>query len=467
MAANIRKGVSTTASVVIVVAILIVINLISVNVFSRADLTDNKIYSLSEVSRDLMKNLSDRVTVKCYFSEDLPSPYNQNARYLEDQLAEYRAFSGGRLQFEFIDPAKSGKEEEAQTYRIPPVQVNAYESDKLEIKKVYMGIAFLYEDKVEVMPIVQSTSSLEYEISRIIKKITSNSTLRIAFVTGHGEPDLQQNMKKVNQVLSREYAVQMINLSEQTEVPTNIDALFVVAPKNPFNEWELYVLDHYLMQGGKVGIFLNKYDCDIQANKATLITTGLDGLLRKYGIGINNDLVLDARCARIGVQQQTGFFRIQNMVDYRYFPVLTEFDNDNIIVKGLDQLGFTFISSIDTTVVVPDSVVRKIFAWSSELSASESKQFEFDPYRRFTRDDFDRQHIPLAATLMGKFPSYFAKKDIPAYTGTDTSFVPDRIDKSISTRMIVIGNGNFVLDRNMNSQSNLVFHEHCGLAHSG
>ncbi|MCK4656067.1 MAG: Gldg family protein, partial [candidate division Zixibacteria bacterium] len=91
MAANVMKGASTTATIVIVVAILLVVNLISINLFGRADLTDNEIYSLSDASIDLMENLSDRVVVKCYFSDDLPPPYNQNSRYLKDQLADYRA----------------------------------------------------------------------------------------------------------------------------------------------------------------------------------------------------------------------------------------------------------------------------------------------------------------------------------------------------------------------------------------
>ncbi len=460
MAANVMKGASTTATIVIVVAILLVVNLISINLFGRADLTDNEIYSLSDASIDLMENLSDRVVVKCYFSDDLPPPYNQNSRYLKDQLADYRAYSGGRLEFEFVDPAKSDREQEAQSYQVPPVQVNAYDNDRLEIKKVYMGLVFLHGDKTEVMPVIESTIGLEYEISRAIKKVISAKTPRIAFVTGHGEPDLQSGLRVVNQALSRDYAIQPLDLSQQTEIPKNIDAVLVVAPRQPFSQWDLFVLDRYLMNGGKLGLFIDRFECDIQGNNATPVDAGLDKLLRRYGIGINSDLVLDARCSRIGVQQQTGFFRIQNMVEFRYFPMITNFYDENVIVKGLDGLSFIFISSLDTNVAVPENVTREVLAWSSELSRTEAQPFNFDPYRKFSRSDFDKQNLPLAVILKGQFPSLFADRDIPAYTGMDTTFTTaslEPIDSSATTRMLVIGDGDFVDDRNMRSQANLVF----------
>jgi gliding-associated putative ABC transporter substrate-binding component GldG len=382
MAYGLKKGSTTAGSIIIVVAILVVLNLISVNVFSRVDLTDSGIYSLSDASKDLMRNLNDRVLVKCFFSDDLPAPYNQNARYLKDQLAEYRAYSGGRFEFEFIDPVKADAETEAQSYRIPPVQVNAYESDRLEIKKVYMGMVFLYGDKTEVLPVLQSTTGLEYEISRAVKKVTSAAIPRIAVLTGHGEPTLQQDMQNLNQALSREYSVESLDLTDKTEIPSNIDALLIVSPKQPLSKWELFLIDQYLMRGGKLGFLLDQYQCDIQNNNCTPVVDGLDDLLNHYGIGIRDNLVLDAQCSRIGVSQQTGAFRIQNMVEFRYFPNIVDLDQENVIVKDLDGIVLTFASSLDTTVAVPDGVTRDIFAWTSEYGRSETGGFDLNPYRR-------------------------------------------------------------------------------------
>jgi ABC-type uncharacterized transport system involved in gliding motility auxiliary subunit len=140
--------------------------------------------------------------------------------------------------------------------------------------------------------------------------------------------------------------------------------------------------------------------------------------------------------------------------------MITNFEKENVIVKGLDGLSFIFISSLDTNVAVPENVTREVLAWSSELSRTEAQPFNFDPYRRFSRSDFDKQNLPLAVTLNGQFPSLFADRDIPAYTGMDTTFTPDSlepIDSSATTRMLVIGDGDFLDDRNMRSQANLVF----------
>jgi len=458
--ADVKKSVNTTTLIVIIVAILVILNLISMNVFGRLDMTENKIYSLSDASKTLMQNLNDRVVIKCYFTEELPPPYNQNARYLKDQLADYRAYSGGMLEYEFVDPIKKGREEEAQSYQVPPVQVNAYENDRLEIKKVYMGIVFMHEDKTEVLPVLQTTEGLEYEISRSIKKVTEDRMPRVAFTTGHGEPDFQQGLRVINQALSREYSVQQLNTRDITEIPSNIDALLITYPKQPFSEWELFVIDQYLMNGGKLGVFVDRYDPQIQTNTVDSISANIEPLLNHYGIGFGGGLVLDARCSRIGVQQQSGMFRIQNMVEYRLFPMVSNLDQDNMIVKGLDALNMIFVSPLDTTVAVPDGVERDVFARSSEYSAIEYPPFDLSPFREFTRADFDRKFIPLAATLKGQFPSYFSSRGVPPYTGTDSTFSAESIvrkDTSVTTRMVVIGDGNFVDDRNMSSQGNIVF----------
>ncbi len=450
---------NTSTSIIIVLAILVILNLISISVFGRVDMTENRVYSLSDASKDLMRNLNDRVVVKCFFTEELPPPYNQNSRYLKDQLEDYRAYSGGRLQFEFIDPIAEGKEEEAQSYQVPPVQVNAYENDRVEIKKVYMGMVFLHEDKTEVLPVLESTAGLEYEISRAIKKVTESRLPQVAFATGNGEPDFNQGLRVVNQSLSREYNVQTLDLTNITEIPADIDALFVVSPRSEFSDWSLYVIDQYLMRGGKLGVFLNKFECDIQTNTSTPIDTRLDSLLHTYGIGVNKELAMDARCSRIGVQQQSGAFRIQNMVEYRYFPMLSDFPEDNLIVKGLDAVTFIFPSPLDTTISVPAGVEREIIARTSEYSRVEAEPFDLGPFREFRRSDFDRQHVPVAATLKGAFPSHFAGRSLPEYTGTDTAYIARESDfrtSSDTTRLIVIGNGQFVDDRSMSSQSNLV-----------
>ena len=83
-------------------AILIILNIVSRNIFHRWDLTDNKMYSLSVSSKSIVKKIDDRLTMKIYFSDNLPGEYGNNRRYLQDMLEEYAAFSKGKIHFEFF-----------------------------------------------------------------------------------------------------------------------------------------------------------------------------------------------------------------------------------------------------------------------------------------------------------------------------------------------------------------------------
>ncbi|HEX7401259.1 MAG TPA: GldG family protein, partial [candidate division Zixibacteria bacterium] len=170
MQEKLRFEMGSWTTLVLIVAILLVFNLISVNLFTRLDLTEGRVFSLSPATQNVLKNLDDRLIAKMYFTKDLPPPYNGYARYLKDQLEEYQAYAQGKLKLEMIDPSEEGKEMEAQRYGVPPLQVNAMENDKIEIKKVYMGLVLLFEDRKEVIPVVQNIAGLEYDLTSTIKR---------------------------------------------------------------------------------------------------------------------------------------------------------------------------------------------------------------------------------------------------------------------------------------------------------
>ncbi len=137
-------SVSNVSTLLVIAAILVVVNLIGLKIFARADLTEQSIYTLSQASRGVVGNLSDRLTVKAYFTKDLPAPYNANSRYVRDILEDYRTYGNGNFYYEFVDPADEEQlEKEAQGYRVQPAQVNVMEKDALQLKKVYMGLVLI------------------------------------------------------------------------------------------------------------------------------------------------------------------------------------------------------------------------------------------------------------------------------------------------------------------------------------
>ncbi|HLB00978.1 MAG TPA: GldG family protein, partial [Bacteroidota bacterium] len=140
-----KTGRQKTLNLALLIAVVILVNVISMQFFRRFDLTGEGKYTLSDASKNLVRSLDDKFLVKAYYSEGIPAPYNNERRYLQDQLDEYRAYGGKNFQYEFIDPKSSPElEQEAQRYGIPPVQVQVLKEDKFQVENVYMGLVFLY-----------------------------------------------------------------------------------------------------------------------------------------------------------------------------------------------------------------------------------------------------------------------------------------------------------------------------------
>lgn len=454
------KTKSTAALLIaIIVAILIIINLISLNLFSRTDLTDNEIYSLSDASRDLVSSLNDRLTVKAYFSEDLPAPHNGDARYLKDLLDDYRAYSHGYLHYEFIDPVKAGKEDEAMGYRIPPLQFNVFRNDKTEFIKGFKGVVILYGDKQEVLPFIENTFNLEYDLSRAINKLTLTDIPSVAFTSGHGEPDMSSGLNWANQMLQKEYRVQYFELANLRKIPEEIKVLFIVSPKEEFNEWELYLVDQFLMRGGRLAFLIDKFNIDIPQSMVTPVNNGLDSLLSFYGASIKDNLLIDAQCNRVPITRNMGMFQMQSFVDYFYYPSISNFSKENPIVKALKSFNMLFVSPLDLSSELDAGRKREILFASSEHSGVRGIPVDISPEKKYFREDFNMSNLPLAAALTGRFESFFNDKPIPEYSGTDsisTDVIPDKIDYVEDSRVIVIGNGSFITDDHKRNTSSFV-----------
>ena len=170
---------------------LVLLNLTSRDIFTRIDLTDNKMYSLSASSKSIVSKLDDRLTIKIYFSENLPNELGNTRRFLQDILEEYRAESD-EINFYFHNPQSDDElEEQARKDGIQPVQMQAIENDAMVVKKVYLGMVLLYEDKKEILPVIQTTTGLEYLISTKIKSLINSDKKTVAFLNLNSEKELK------------------------------------------------------------------------------------------------------------------------------------------------------------------------------------------------------------------------------------------------------------------------------------
>ncbi len=455
--ANKNLKTQTLTRVGIVAVILILLNIVSVRLFGRLDLTKNNLFTLSDASKNLVKNLDDRLTIKAYFTEELPAPYNNIRRSVLDQLNEYKAYSKGNLQFEFIDPAGEKGEQEAQQQGVQPVQVQVIDNEQMQVKKAYMGMVLLYEDKKEVLPVIQNTSTLEYDLSSTIKRLTGKSQKKIAFLNGQGEPTMQE-LQRSQQLLAKQYDVQTADVSKGQPIAPDVAALIVMAPKSEFSESAKYQIDQYLMRGGKVAFLLNKVEADLQQRFGRATELKLEDMLESYGLRINPDLVRDAQCAPINIVQNQGGFSIQSQIQFPYIPIVSNVNKENMIVKSLQSIIMYFISSIDTTNLAPRGLRGEILLHSSKQSGRQTQVFFFDPMMQYTQDMFSEQNIPLAAVVTGRFKSFYAGKPIPQDTNAGSlASLGNTAQESPDTRIILVGDGDFAKDQYLGGRDNLTF----------
>ncbi len=174
-------------------AVVILINVAATTLFFRIDLTHNNLYSLSRASRNAVENLTEPLTIKVFFTRNLPAPYNGIERYLHDLLAEYAIHGGDRFNYSFYDvsPTEGATTDEtmknrevAQSYGIQPVQIQNIEQDEVKFQKAYMGMVFIHGDQLEKLPAVTSTDGLEYKITTTIRKLVNT----VSALAGLEEP---------------------------------------------------------------------------------------------------------------------------------------------------------------------------------------------------------------------------------------------------------------------------------------
>ena len=442
-------GIFSPIILVLIIANLIFLNLWTSKLFGRLDLTENKIYTLSDVTKDVIRELEEPLTVKAYFTKDLPSPYNSIATYVEDQLAEMKAFGGGKFRFEFLDPEdEEDLKKEAQNFKLEPIQVNEVRADRVQYKLAYMGMVLIYEDRQEVIPMVQSLENLEYEILSKIKRVTTSNVPVIGFLEGHGEPKLQESMTRLEMELKKLYDIKQVSLSGRSSVQDDIDLLCIIGPKEDIPEADRFLIDQYIMSGGRVMMAINKVEAEISQMQAKRSALRIDPWTENYGFRIEDNLVLDRNAPTLPFQTVGRFGRQITMVVYPLFPEIINFNRDNLAMAVMRQVRLYFPSSIDTVVAMEkDSVTITPFMYSSEKSSIQSEPYDINPLTQRTSAEWDQSSIPMAALVEGKFDSYWKDKEIPLNEDGEPISEDPIIEKSPDNKIFVIGDANFIQDQ--------------------
>ena len=350
----------------VLAGILLLLNLIGRNWYKRFDLTDNKMYSLSKSSKDVVQKIDDLLTMKVYFSSDLPGELGNTQRFLQDLLEEYEAQTDN-IRFFFTNPESNEElEEEARKDGIQPVQMQVVEDDKLEIKRVYLGMVMLYEDKKETIPVIQTATGLEYLITTKIKTLVNKDKKTIGISDLSSNTDIKT--ENLSNQLRQHHSIRQVDLSSEDFINDNIDVLLISGATDTVEQAVLDNLTSFLSSGKGVFFAQSGVSTDMQVQQATPIQSNIFSYLKNYGLIVNQNLVLDKSCGRVQVQQQMGFLRMNVPMEYPFLPIVKKFNKEELVVNGLEQIHLFFPSEI-----VLDTLLNANIAGTIDLFSSSNK----------------------------------------------------------------------------------------------
>ncbi len=436
-----------------VFAIVVFVNMLADRHFQRLDLTEDRVHSLSQGSRVLMKRLEKPLVVKVYFTQGLEAPYNNHERVFVDKLEEFRAWSDGRLELTVVDPTgNEDLEAEAQRLGITPIQYSFRSDNRQELRQVYMGAALLYGERQRVMTVTQ-VETAEYDIARTIKLLLEADDIRtIGYLIGHQEPDLINGKGPVKQLrdrLSSNYNLRQVQLGGEGGVPDDVDLLLVIGPQESVGLREQVQIDQFVMQGKPVAFFLSQFKPNVRTMRAEPVEHGLHELVGHYGVEINRDLVVDrASNGKMNFPVKQGNYVALMPINYPLIPMVMDLPENNVVVKDLDAMTFPFASSLDLP--TEPEVEMQIIA-ASDDSASRIKGIKLIDPRVLANHDPSEEigSWPLLVSLRGTFSSAFAGRDLPFETGARMAESPG------GTRIVVAGSADFIAN-NLAFMQNLV-----------
>jgi gliding-associated putative ABC transporter substrate-binding component GldG len=420
--------------------------LVSQRVFFRLDLTKNKAYTISDVSRNLYTEIPDQVRIT-YFISDRLAAIHPLPGEISDLLREYAAYSRGRIKVTLRDPVKANLVEAVESLGIPGQQIETVEQDQASIATVYTGILIEYLDMREVLPTVFSLDTLEYDLTSRIRGMIRGAEREAGILVGDSQKQWTQDYAYLDQAMTGSgYKLRVIVPTDI--IPPTLPMLLVFGGVEDLDDWDLYRIDHYIQNGGKVFFALEATAVDMEygASVRLLEDKGLLAMLESYGARIKPSLVLDRAALTLPFQSTGPGGQTQiRFVRYPFFiSVLNQFGNSqHPVTSGFNGIDVFWASPVE---LVPVDGVEETTLFSTTPEAwLQTQNFSINPDQSYSfnmEEDATRGTRILGAALTGKFPSWFKGKPKPAREGMDSE-LPDMPLETGDSRIIVIGDTDF------------------------
>ena len=478
---NLKKN--QIVAFLVTVAIVILVNVIGSYVFTRFDLTSEKRYTLSPTTKEILNNLDDYVYFKVYLEGDFNAGFKKLRRETKEMLDEFRAYSK-YIDYEFINPSESEDPDERNaTYTLlyqsglnPTNLIDRRPDGSSEQMVIWPGALVSYRNDTEIAidllenqigqsseeALNASMQNLEFRLIDAVKKVTRLKKPNIAFIEGHGELG-PMDVYDITKSLSQHYNVGRIEIdgkidalmhrtqdtTKDVKAFTSFDAIIIAKPTQPFDEKDKFLIDQYIMHGGKVLWLVEPVYATMDSLQSQESTIGieqdlnLDDMLFKYGVRLNRDLLLDLTCAALPVR--TGQMAGQAQLEYFrwfYFPLL-QAASDHPIVRNMNAIRADFVSSMDATTSANGINQIPLLKTSDYTKVSGAPVFISLAMLRQTPDRrmFNSKGKNVAYLLKGSFPSLYANR-IPQELVDSEEL--KYLDQSEPTAMIVIADGDII-----------------------
>ncbi len=419
------------------IIIVVLLNIINTKHFFRLDLTEEKRYTISEASKEVLKGLDDVVYVTVYLDGDLPAGFKRLKRSIRETLNEMQVYGAKNIRYQFVDPSAEVEEKKRNQFYysliqkgIQPTNLFTNEDGKKAEKLIFPGAIISYQNKEAAVILLkgnsggaspdevlnQSIENAEFEFVNAIQAITAERKKKIAYLTGNAELD-SLHSADLTLELNSLYKVKRVNLREVPNLD-GYDAILVVKPKWKFNDDEKLKIDQFVVNGGKAAFFVDAVELNMDSMSANgtvalPVELNLDDLFFKWGVRLNKDLIQDMNCGYLPMTVGMMGDKPQiQMVNWRYFPIINGFAK-NPIVRHMDGIYTRFVGSIDS--IKADGIRKTPLMFTSQYckTITAPAQVSLNEMREEPKQEqFNKQNLAVAYLLEGKFKSAYASRPL-------------------------------------------------------
>ncbi|MFV0378397.1 MAG: gliding motility-associated ABC transporter substrate-binding protein GldG [Mangrovibacterium sp.] len=438
--------------------------------FFRVDLTTEKRYSLSPVSKEILKSLDAPVKIDLYLAGDLPPGFRQLQQAVEEKIQDMDAWASFRVQAARCDPYTITNADERNklfnnlvSLGLQPTDLRQNKDEGTVTKLIFPGAVIRYRDKLYGLNLLKnnpglraeenlnnSIETLEFELVHALQQIHSTQKAEVSFLKGQQELG-EAETRDFRQSLAENYRVNDRTAEELFASDTLPKALIIADPSAPFGEREKFYLDQYLMRGGNILLAFDpvQVSLDSLSRGETTIAFPRDlnlmDQLFNYGVRVNPDLVQDVECILIPVNTSPVASQPKFTPAPWYFSPLLTASDKHVISRNLNRLKSEFVSSVDTVGKNPNlrkAVILETSQYSRKIGTPEqiSLQSINNPP---ARELFSDAAIPVGVLVEGKFRSVFVNR-------ITSDFNPLQIqveEESLPAKLIVLADGSLLANK--------------------